>query len=78
MLVIVSPIPVGLWRMPDRETRDQADWIFCLVRKFPQLPWLVAARPQPWPMAGLAAVPGTKLTFALVPYHPGGQARGTA
>jgi hypothetical protein len=81
MREIVSPIPVGLRRIPDRETGDQADWIFFQLRKFPQLSWLVPARPQPRPqprsLAGLTADPGSELNFALVPYHPAGQARGT-
>ena len=77
MREIVSPIPVGLRRIPDRETGDQASWIFCQVRKFPQLPWLVPARPQPGSLAGLTADPGTGLNFALVPYHPAERARGT-
>lgn len=76
MREIVSPIPVGLRRIPDRETGDQANWIFCRLRKFPQLPWLVPARPQRGSLAGLAVDPGTGLSFALVPYHPAGQARG--
>jgi hypothetical protein len=44
-------IPVGLQRMPDRETRAQT--------------------------AGLTAGPGSELNFALAPYHPAEQARGT-
>ena len=75
---IVSPIPVGLRRIPDRETGDQANWIFLKLRKFPQRPWLVPARPQPGSLAGLTVDPGTELNFALVPYHPAEQGRGTA
>jgi len=70
-------IPVGLRRMPDRETGAQADWIVCQLRKFPQLAWLVTMRPQPWSLAGLTAGPGSELNFALAPYHPAEQARGT-
>jgi hypothetical protein len=33
--------------------------------------------PQPWSLAGLTAVPGSELSFALAPYHPAEQARGT-
>jgi hypothetical protein len=77
MREIVSPIPVGLRRIPDRETGDQANWIFFQLRKFPQLPWLVLARPQPGSLAGLTADLGTELNFALVPYHPADQARGS-
>ena len=77
MREIVSPIPVGLRRMPDRETEGQANWIFFKLRKFPQLPWLVPARPQPRSLAGLTVDPGTELNFALLPYHPTGQVRGT-
>jgi hypothetical protein len=62
---------------PDRETGDQADWIFFKLRKFPQRPWLVPARPQPRSLAGLTVDPGTDLNFALVPYHPAEQARGS-
>ena len=74
---IVSPIPVGQRRIPDRETGDQANWIFFKLRQFPQRPWLVPARPQPRSLAGLTVDPGTELNFALVPYHPAEQARGT-
>jgi hypothetical protein len=77
MREIVSPIPVGLRRIPDRETGDQANWIFFQLRKFPQRPWLVPARPQPGSLAGLTVDPGTELNFALVPYHPAEQARGS-
>jgi hypothetical protein len=70
---IVSPIPVGLRRIPAGETGDQAKWVFFQLRKFPQLPWLVPARPQ----AGLTVDPGTELSFALLLYHPAEQARGT-
>ena len=77
MRELASPIPVGLRRMPDRKTRDQADRIVCQLRKCPQVPWLVPTRPQPWSLAGLTADPGSELNFALVPYHPAGQARGT-
>jgi hypothetical protein len=70
MRELVSPIPAGLRRMPDREAGDQADWIVCQLRKFPQLPWLVLARPQPGSLVQLTADPGTGLNFALVPYHP--------
>ncbi len=73
---IVSPILVGLRRIPDRETGDRADWIFFQLRKFPQLPWLVPARPQSWSLAGLSVDPGTGPSFSLVPCHPAGQARG--
>jgi hypothetical protein len=74
---IVSPIPVGLRRIPDRNTRDKANWIFFQLPNFPQLSWLVPARPQPRSLAGLTADPGSGLNFALVPYHPAGRARGT-
>ncbi len=76
MCGIVSPIPVSLRRIP--ETGDQADWIFFRLRKFPQLPWLVPARPQPGSLAGLSVDPGTEPSFALVPCHPAGRARGAA
>jgi hypothetical protein len=74
---LVSPVPVGLRHMPDRETGDQADWIFYQPRKFPQLPWLVLAWPRPGSLAGLIVDPGSELSFALAPYHPAGQTRGT-
>ena len=77
MREIVSPIPVGLRRIPDWETGDQANWVFFQLRRFPQLSWLVPARPQPGSLAGLIVDPGTELNFALVPYHPAEQARGT-
>ena len=77
MREIVSPIPVGLRRIPDRETGNQANRIFFKLRKFPQRPWLVPARPQPRSLAGLTVDPGTDLNFALVPYHPAEQARGS-
>ena len=77
MREIASLIPAGLRRIPDRETGDQANWIFFKLRKFPQRPWLVPARPQPRSLAGLAGDPGTDLNFALVPYHPAEQVRGT-
>ena len=77
MRELVSPIPAGLRRMPDREAGDQADWIVCQVRKLRQLPWLVPTRPQPRSLARLTADPGTGLGFALVPYLPAEQARGT-
>ena len=77
MREIVSPIPVGLRRIPDRETGDQANWIFFKLRKFPERPWLVPARPQPGSLAGPTVDPGTELNFALVPYHPAGQTRGS-
>jgi hypothetical protein len=70
-------IPVGPRRMPDRETRAQADWIVCQLQRYPQLPWLVPMRPQPWSLTGLTAGPGSELNFALAPYHPAEQARGT-
>jgi hypothetical protein len=70
MRELVSPIPAGLRRMPDREAGDQADWIVCQLRKFPQLPWLVLARPQPGSLVQLTTDPGPGLNFALVPYHP--------
>ena len=70
MRELVSPIRAGLRRMPDREAGDQADLIVCQVRKFPQLPWLVLARPQPGSLVQLTADPGTGLNLALVPYHP--------
>ena len=73
---IVSPIPAGLRRIPDRTTGDQANRIFCQVPKFPRLPGLVPARPQP-SVAGLTVDRGTGLNFALVPYHRAEQARGT-
>jgi hypothetical protein len=73
---IVSPIQVGLRRIPGRETGDQADWISCQVRMFPRLPWLVPARPQPGSLAGLTVDPDAGLDLALVPYRPAGQARG--
>jgi hypothetical protein len=47
MREIVSPIPVGLRRIPGGETGDRADWIFFQLQYFLQLPWLVAPRPQP-------------------------------
>ena len=50
---IVSPIPVGLRRIPAGETWDQAKWALFQLRKFPQLRWLVPARPQPGSLAGL-------------------------
>ena len=75
MREIVSPIPGGLRRIPDRETGDQANWIFRQVRKIPQRPWLVPARPQPGSLAGLIVDPDAGLNFALVPYHLAGQAR---
>jgi hypothetical protein len=68
-------IPVGLRRMPDRETGGQADGIVGQLRKVPRLPWLV--RPRPWSLAGLTAGPDSQLNFALAPYHPAEQARGT-
>ncbi len=74
---IVSPIPVGLRRVPDGEAGGQAMWVFFQLRKFPQLPWLVPARPQPGSLAGLTVDPGTELSFALLPYYPAEQARGT-
>jgi hypothetical protein len=77
MREIVSPIPVGLRRIPDRETGDQANWIFRQVRKIPQRPWLVPARPQPGSLAGLTVDLGAGLNFALVPYHRAGHARGS-
>ena len=77
MREIVSPVPVGPRRIPDRETGDQANWIFFKLRKFPPRPWLVPARPQPRSLAGLTVDPGTELNFALVPYHPAEQARGS-
>ncbi len=77
MREIVSPIPAGLRRIPDRVTVDQASWIFIHLREFPQLPWLVPARPQPGSLAGLTVDPGTELNFALVRYHPAGQVRGS-
>ena len=77
MREIVSPISVGLRRIPDRETGDQASWIFFQLRKFPQLPWLVPARPRPGSLTGLTVDRGTELDFALVPCHPAEQARGT-
>jgi len=77
MREIVSPIPVGRRRIPDRETIDQADWIFFQQRKFLQPTWLVPARPQPRPPAGLTACPGSEPGFAFVPDHPAGPARGT-
>lgn len=70
-------IQVGLRRMPDRETGAQADWIVCQLQRYPQLPWLVPMRPQPWSLTGLTAGPGNELNFALAPYHPAEQARGT-
>ena len=77
MREIASLIPAGLRRIPHRETGGQANWIFFKPRKFPQRPWLVPARPLPRSLAGLTVDPGTKLNFALVPYHPAEQARGT-
>ncbi len=74
---IVSPIPVGLRRIPAGETWDQAKWALFQLRKFPQLRWLVPARPQPGSLAGLTVDPGTELSFALLLYRPAGQARGT-
>ena len=44
MREIASLIPAGLRRIPDRETGDQANWIFFKLRKLPQRPWLVPAR----------------------------------
>jgi hypothetical protein len=70
-------IQVGLRRVPDRGTGAQADWIVCQLRRLPRLPGLVPARPQPWSLAGLTAGPGGELNFALAPYHPAEQARGT-
>ena len=70
-------IQVGLRRMPDRETGAQADWIVCQLRRYPQLPWLVPMRPQPWSLTGLTAGPGGELNLALAPYHPAEQARAT-
>ena len=55
MCEIVSPIPVGLRRIPNGNTGDQANWMFFQLRKFLQLPWLVPARPQPGSLAGLTA-----------------------
>lgn len=75
MREIVLPIPAGLRRIPDRETGDQANWLFFQLRKFLQLLWLVPVPPQPGSLAGLTADPGTELNVALVPYHPAGQAR---
>lgn len=75
MREIVLPIPTGLRRIPDRETGDQANWLFFQLRKFLQLLWLVPVPPQPGSLAGLTADPGTELNVALVPYHPAGQAR---
>jgi hypothetical protein len=77
MREIASLIPAGLRRIPHRETGGQANWIFFKPRKFPQRPWLVPARPLPRSLAGLTVDPGTKLNFALVPYHPAEQVRGT-
>jgi hypothetical protein len=74
---IVSPIPVGLRRIPDGETGEQANWVFVQLRKFPQLRWLVPARPQRGSLAGLAVDPGTELSSALLLYDPAEQARGT-
>src|ERR1700691_2320406 len=45
MREIVSRIPSGLRRIPDGETGDRDQWVFFQIRKFMQLPWLVAARP---------------------------------
>jgi hypothetical protein len=70
-------IRVGPRPMPDRETGAQADWIVCQLQRYPQLPWLVPMRPQPWSLTGLTAGPGSELNFALAPYHPAEQARGT-
>ena len=77
MREVVSPIPVGLPRIPNLKTGNQANWIFFQLRKFVQLPWLVPARPQPGSLAGLTVDLGTELDFALVPYHPAEQGRGT-
>jgi hypothetical protein len=49
-------VRVGPRRMPDRETGAQADWIVCQLQRYPQLPWLVPMRPQPWSLTGLTAV----------------------
>jgi hypothetical protein len=46
MREIVSPIPVGLRRIPGRETGDRANWIFFRLQNFLQLPWLVADQVQ--------------------------------
>jgi hypothetical protein len=73
---IVWPVPAGLRRIPDRETGDQADWIFVQLRRFPQQRWLVLARLQPRPLAGPTVDPGTVPGYALVPYRPAGQPRG--
>ena len=70
-------IPVGLQCMPDREAAAQTDWIVSQLLKFPQLPGLVSTRPQPWSLTGLTAGLGSELNFALAPYHPAEQARGT-
>jgi hypothetical protein len=70
-------IRVGPRRMPDRETGAQADWIVCQLQRYPLLLWLVPMRPQPWSLTGLTAGPGSELNFALAPYHPAEQARGT-
>jgi hypothetical protein len=43
---IVSPIPVGLRRIPGRETGDRANGIFFRLQNFLRLPWLVPVRPQ--------------------------------
>ena len=75
---IDSPIPVGLRHTPGRETGDQASGIFFQLRKFLRLPWLVSARPEPGSLAGLAAGPGTGLSFALAPWRPAERAGGTS
>jgi hypothetical protein len=71
MREIVSPVPVRLRRIPDRQTGDHDSRIFFPPRK---LPWLVPARS----LAGLTADPRTGLNFALVPYCPAEQVRSTA
>ena len=46
-----------------------------VMREILQLPWLVPVSLQPRSLAGLTPDPGAELSFALVPYHPAGQAR---
>ena len=77
---IVSPIPVGLRRIRDREAGAGANRFFFRLRMFQLVLRPVLVRPRPGSLAFrvgvLTADPGTGLGFALVPCHLGGQAPG--
>ena len=67
MREIASRVPSGLWRIPDGETGDRANWIFFQLDRFLQLPSLVPVRPPGGPDGEYAQVPQLRLADGADP-----------